>query len=164
MRNGPILRYFGAKQITQLLPIGGIAGIRINNEKWCVSFDLDGFGATFQVEDAECAVSVAPVSLTAELPVDQYYQAQGTFGMSHEADQSGQPFVDRRTGNQSDSPGVERRQFTNSYSELSPGAQEIALAIDEYKLRHRRRFITYEEMFVVIKELGYEKKEMPVSV
>ena len=36
-------------------------------------------------------------------------------------------------------------------------AQSIHQAIDEYKLRHRRRFITYEEMLTVITGLGYSK-------
>ena len=35
--------------------------------------------------------------------------------------------------------------------------QELALAIDRYKLAHRRRFITYEEMLSVVKSLGYSK-------
>ena len=52
---------------------------------------------------------------------------------------------------------MERRQFTNSYEELSPEASELALAIDHYKLVHRRRFITYDEMLSVVKSLGYQK-------
>jgi hypothetical protein len=68
------------------------------------------------------------------------------------------PFVDRRTYD----PGVgrpaqERRQFANSHDDLSPEARELAVAIDEYKLVHRRRFITYEEMLSVVKGLGYSK-------
>jgi hypothetical protein len=68
------------------------------------------------------------------------------------------PFVDRRSYD----PGVgrpagERRQFANSYEELSPEACELAMAIDEYKLVHRRRFITYEEMLSVVKSLGYRR-------
>lgn len=66
-------------------------------------------------------------------------------------------FVDRRSSSGGEPPGFERRQFTNSYAELSPSAQELALAIDEYKLRHRRRFITYEEMLSVVTSLGYRK-------
>ena len=54
-------------------------------------------------------------------------------------------------------PGVERRQFSNSHDGLSPRARELAVAIDEYKVRHRRRFITYEEILSVIDELGYVK-------
>jgi hypothetical protein len=53
--------------------------------------------------------------------------------------------------------GTERRQFANSHEGLSPEAQELAVAVDTYKLRHRRRFITYEEMLAVIKTLGYKK-------
>jgi hypothetical protein len=67
-------------------------------------------------------------------------------------------FVDRRDysapGTQ---PGRERRQFTNSHEGLSPDAAELARAIDEYKVRHRRRFITYEEMLTVIQGLGYHR-------
>ena len=54
-------------------------------------------------------------------------------------------------------PVVERRQFSNSHDDLSPPARELALAIDEYKLRHRRRFITYEELLGVVQQLGYSK-------
>lgn len=68
-------------------------------------------------------------------------------------------FVDRRQQNGvAETPHSERRQFTNSYQELSPDARELALAIDEYKLCHRRRFITYEEMMSVVKDLGYQKE------
>ncbi|WDI43490.1 hypothetical protein [Bremerella sp. P1] len=66
------------------------------------------------------------------------------------------PFVDRRSPRKAgETPVFERRQFTNSHEGLSPGAQELALAIDEYKLRNRRRFITYEEMYEIITGLGY---------
>jgi hypothetical protein len=67
-------------------------------------------------------------------------------------------FVDRRNYDSGvGRPTLERRQFTNSYEELSPEARELATAIDEYKLRHRRRFITYEEMLSVMTALGYHK-------
>jgi hypothetical protein len=67
-------------------------------------------------------------------------------------------FVDRRSYDVSGrAPGVERRQFSNSHDGLSPEAQELGRAIDEYKLYHRRRFITYEEMLGVIKGLGYHR-------
>ena len=67
-------------------------------------------------------------------------------------------FVDRR--NYEAGQGVpvrERRQFSNSYEGLSPNARELAMAIDEYKLRHRRRFITFDEMLSLIESLGYTK-------
>ncbi len=72
-----------------------------------------------------------------------------------------EPFIDRRnyetpTG---DAPERERRQFTNSHRELSTDARELAQAVDEYKLMHRRRFITFEEILNVVKSLGYEKQE-----
>jgi len=70
----------------------------------------------------------------------------------------GSNFVDRRSYD----PGVgrpdrERRQFSNSYEDLSPEALDLATAIDAYKLSHRRRFITYEEMLNVVRSLGYQK-------
>lgn len=67
-------------------------------------------------------------------------------------------FVDRRTYDPGiGRPSQERRQFTNSHEELSPEARDLAQAIDEYKLVHRRRFITFEEMLCVVKSLGYHK-------
>jgi hypothetical protein len=54
-------------------------------------------------------------------------------------------------------PICERRQFGNSHEELSPDAAELAHAIDQYKLHHRRRFITFEEMLAVVKTLGYRR-------
>lgn len=67
-------------------------------------------------------------------------------------------FVDRRSYDPGvGRPNVERRQFTNSHEELSPDARELAAAIDAYKLCHRRRFITYEEILGVVKSLGYRK-------
>ncbi len=66
-------------------------------------------------------------------------------------------FVDRRSMINSTTNSRERRQFTNSYDGLSSDAQELAQAIDRYKLTNRRRYITYEEMLSVIKSLGYDK-------
>lgn len=67
-------------------------------------------------------------------------------------------FVDRRKTPSGTAPsGVERRQFSNSHNDLSPAVKELAVAIDEYKLRHRRRFISYDEIYGVICELGYHK-------
>jgi hypothetical protein len=67
-------------------------------------------------------------------------------------------FIDRRE-QQSDgsAPGRERRQFANSHEELSPDAAELARAIDQYKLLHRRRFINFEEMLGIVRSLGYSK-------
>jgi hypothetical protein len=52
----------------------------------------------------------------------------------------------------------ERRQFANSHTGLSPEAAELARAIDQYKLQHRRRFITFEEMLAVVRSLGYHRE------
>ena len=69
-------------------------------------------------------------------------------------------FVDRRRRSSSASPpGVERRQFGNSHSGLSPAAKELAEAIDNYKIQYGRRYITFEEMLRVIQELGYTKQQ-----
>jgi hypothetical protein len=67
-------------------------------------------------------------------------------------------FVDRRGPVQvADQPLFERRQFANTYDELSPEAADLARAIDGYKVQHRRRFVTFEEMLSVIKSLGYKR-------
>lgn len=67
-------------------------------------------------------------------------------------------FVDRRKGATPDRPdGPERRQFQDSRATFRPDVVELAEAIDQYKLRHRRRFITFEELYDVISELGYHK-------
>lgn len=70
--------------------------------------------------------------------------------------QEPETFIDRRNSS-SATPGFERRQFSNSHDGLTEEARELALAIDGYKLAHRRRFITFEEMLNVIKSLGYSK-------
>lgn len=74
------------------------------------------------------------------------------------AKESKDTFVDRRNSTLPDGePIFERRQFANSYEELSPEAAELARAIDGYKVQHRRRFITFEEMLAVMKSLGYKR-------
>ena len=68
-------------------------------------------------------------------------------------------FIDRRSTDSSGTPPArERRQFSDGGRMLlSADAQELATAIDNYKLMHRRRFITYEEMLSVIQSLGYHR-------
>ncbi|MEO2048018.1 MAG: hypothetical protein ABGX16_15785 [Pirellulales bacterium] len=67
-------------------------------------------------------------------------------------------FTDRRSVRTGNSPtSRERRQFANSHSELSVDAAELAGAIDQYKLQHRRRFINFEEMLTIFKSLGYSR-------
>ena len=78
--------------------------------------------------------------------------------MSATASEATGSFVERRGPFQIvELPPFERRQFANSYDELSPDAAELARAIDGYKVQHRRRFITFEEMLAVIKSLGYSR-------
>jgi hypothetical protein len=68
------------------------------------------------------------------------------------------PLVDRRqTPGQGRGGGPERRQFQDSRDAMSADAMELAEAIDTYKLLHRRRFITFEELHDVITRLGYNK-------
>lgn len=67
------------------------------------------------------------------------------------------PFVERREVTDPTTNGRERRQFANSHEHLSPDASELAMAIDQYKLQHRRRFINFEEMLAIMKSLGYHK-------
>jgi hypothetical protein len=78
--------------------------------------------------------------------------------MPHLLDSAPGAFVDRRSADSDiGSPLGERRQFANRHDDLSPEARELAQAIDGYKLRHRRRFITFEEMLSVITSLGYHR-------
>ena len=71
---------------------------------------------------------------------------------------SGGAFVDRRRpGQAGEAPGTERRQFASSHVELSPEAREFAQAVDAYKIRHRRRYVTFEELLAVLRDLGYRK-------
>ncbi len=65
--------------------------------------------------------------------------------------------ADRRDSS-SNYSGPERRQFRDSHSATNPQVSELAHAVDQYKLNHRRRFITYEELHSVIVGLGYKKE------
>jgi len=72
--------------------------------------------------------------------------------------QNSRMFVDRRLGDDSGRvAGPERRQFRASPNSGRPEVSELAEAVDQYKLVHRRRFITYEELFDVMASLGYKK-------
>jgi hypothetical protein len=66
------------------------------------------------------------------------------------------PFVERRKRDEGGG-GQERRQFGNSYRDLSPRARELAEAVDKFKLENHRRYVTAEELLVVIDELGYRR-------
>jgi len=66
-------------------------------------------------------------------------------------------YADRRQSGGARKDGGERRQFVDSRQTFRPEVIELAEAVDQYKLRHRRRFITFEELYDVIAELGYRK-------
>lgn len=66
-------------------------------------------------------------------------------------------FVDRRSERGGSSPHTERRQFSDTRKTSRPEVDELATAIDEYKVRNRRRFITFEEIYDVMTSLGYHK-------
>ncbi|MGQ0633164.1 MAG: hypothetical protein ACT4QC_01025 [Planctomycetaceae bacterium] len=73
-------------------------------------------------------------------------------------EQATYPFVERRQSNAGRREnGLERRQFVDSRQAFRPEVAELAEAVDRYKLRHRRRFITFEELYDVIAELGYRR-------
>jgi hypothetical protein len=71
--------------------------------------------------------------------------------------QNSRPFVDRRATGAQREGGAERRQFTASVTNANPNVAELSAAVDQYKLRHHRRFITFEELYNVMMELGYHK-------
>jgi hypothetical protein len=66
-------------------------------------------------------------------------------------------FLDRRRAREPGAPGIERRQFSDARTAARPEVAELAAAVDQYKLNHRRRFITFEELYGVIESLGYHK-------
>ncbi|MCA9100418.1 MAG: hypothetical protein R3C10_19835 [Pirellulales bacterium] len=68
------------------------------------------------------------------------------------------PLVERRQGDSgSRFAGAERRQFASTHDELTPAGREFAEAVDHYKLQHRRRYITHDEMLEVLRTLGYHR-------
>jgi len=67
------------------------------------------------------------------------------------------PFVDRRHVRVDGQATRERRQFQDSREAGRPEVNELASAIDLYKLSHHRRFITFEELYDVMVSLGYHK-------
>ena len=77
--------------------------------------------------------------------------------MQQSIEQQTAAYIDRRQAGSAQRAGTERRQFMDSRNAARPEVAEMAEAIDQYKLRHRRRFITFEELYDVIAELGYHK-------
>jgi len=69
-----------------------------------------------------------------------------------------QEFEDRRNALvRRDTPGLERRQFSDNHDSLSTDAAELGRAVDQYKLQNRRRYVSYEELLAIVKSLGYSK-------
>ncbi|QDT16257.1 hypothetical protein [Alienimonas californiensis] len=64
---------------------------------------------------------------------------------------------DRRRDDSGPQGGSERRQFGSSQDSGRPEVDELAAAVDRYKLENRRRFITYAELYDVVTSLGYER-------
>jgi len=57
-------------------------------------------------------------------------------------------------------PEVVRPNAVNSKrpsTRLVPKSRSSRPAVDAYKARHRRRFVTFDELFDVMTELGYHK-------
>ena len=48
-------------------------------------------------------------------------------------------------------------QYADSRDSLPAEVAELSQAIDRYKLMHRRRFITVQELYQVVAGLGYHK-------
>ena len=67
------------------------------------------------------------------------------------------PARDRRSANRGPTGGADRRQFGASHDTGRPEVDELAAAVDLYKLENRRRFITYAELYDVMIGLGYER-------
>jgi hypothetical protein len=74
----------------------------------------------------------------------------------HEEDH---PLSDRRQRSRSSQDGMERRQFGSNYSELTTAGAELGKAIDSYKVANRRRYVTYDEILLVLGTLGYERRD-----
>ena len=73
-------------------------------------------------------------------------------------EQNPRTFIDRRGSGETRDGAPERRQFRATPDNSSrPEVAEFAAAVDAYKARHRRRFITFDELFDVMVELGYHK-------
>jgi hypothetical protein len=66
-------------------------------------------------------------------------------------------FIDRRNSVGADDSQTERRQFGSSHIGLSNDGRELALAIDQFKVQHHRRYLTCDEMLKVLTSLGYSK-------
>jgi hypothetical protein len=71
--------------------------------------------------------------------------------------QNGLALVARRNFPPVYDAGGQPPQFVDLLRAARPEVTELAEAVDQYKLRHRRRLISFEELYEVITELGYRK-------
>jgi hypothetical protein len=71
--------------------------------------------------------------------------------------QNGLAYVDRRHAAAGLNGEREPRSFDDAFRSYRPEVTELAEAVDQYKLRHRRRFLTFDELYDVLAELGYSK-------
>ncbi len=78
-----------------------------------------------------------------------------SFAVNSGADPS---FIERRSAGAEPDSRSERRQFGSSHTGLSEDGRELAFAIDQFKALRHRRYLTCDEMLIVIRELGYDKR------
>lgn len=104
--------------------------------------------------------SAEPMNPVPVIPASAPLSEEGVRSRDRFPRGQGQPPVDRRDPNAATRrarAGVERRQFGSSHAELSNEGRELATAIDHYKMHHHRRYITCDEMLVVLDSLGYQR-------
>ncbi len=108
----------------------------------------------------EIHISRTSMSISNSPDLDAFTKSVLPFGSTKLATSSthdGLPFKDRRKGGADDHNRTERRQFGDGHRGLSGAGRELALAIDRYKLRHHRRYLTCDELLRVMMQLGYVK-------
>ncbi|MCH2201570.1 MAG: hypothetical protein MK102_06355 [Fuerstiella sp.] len=106
------------------------------------------------------AVKLRPrVQSHGRLFVFHVLNSMGDTAMLQQIEQPGvqTQFQDRRRSDQGSESGRERRQFCDGKRSSRPEVVELADAVDDYKARNCRRFITFEELFDVMQSLGYHK-------
>ena len=108
----------------------------------------------------EIHISRTSMSISNSPDLDAFTKSVLPFGSTKLATSSTHdrlPFEDRRKGGSDDHNRTERRQFGDGHRGLSGAGRELALAIDRYKLRHHRRYLTCDELLRVMMQLGYVK-------
>ena len=104
------------------------------------------------------AVSASGVSAASPVPITpNSVRPTGADLPTGDSQSDGQDFVDRRHAEPEAKPSAERRQFGSSHLDLSNEGRELALAIDAYKVENHRRYLTCDELVIVMKLLGYNR-------